>query len=404
MSTTTKSNKIFNAALFTEHTTGHSFSNLLTGDAPKQVEGRKSSQTSESAPIVRITDLSKTAGDEVEVDIVHELRGRPTMGDRKLEGRGETLTTSSMNMKIDQGRHMVDAGGKMAQKRTKHDLLAMARTLLGDRYFHNLEDELTLYHLAGARGTRITENTIVPLASDSEFNEIVVNSLKAPTFDRHSYAGNATALDNIDSADLFTLDAVERIRLDIDESTSMRIRPIKYKDDKLADESPLYVLYVTPRQLFDMKQAATQKDLNMIMANAMSRSKGFNHPIFQGECYMWENILIKKMPGHFVEFAAGSQVSVSQNRNDAATTIVVPGVNVHRAILLGGQALANAFGNVATGDASGYFGMTTEEKDHGNTREVSLNWMNGKAKIQMKSKDGRLNDLGVHVIDSAVSV
>ncbi|MGR5465602.1 DUF4043 family protein, partial [Photobacterium damselae] len=72
------------------------------------------------------------------------------------------------------GRHMVNAGGKMTQKRTSHNLRKTARTLLGP-YFNNLQDQIMTIHLAGARGDFISQShddTIVPLASDPEFAEI----------------------------------------------------------------------------------------------------------------------------------------------------------------------------------------------------------------------------------------
>ena len=404
MGTVTRSNKLFNAALFSEYTRGYSFTNLLTGDAPTAAKGKSSQkQTDPHAPIVRVSDLSKAAGDAVEIDVIHKLRGAPTMGDRKLEGRGESMTTATMELKIDQGRHMVDAGGKMAQKRTKHNLQQQARTLLGDNYYHDLEDQVLLYHLAGARGTMLDADSIVPLAEHEEFAEMMVNELMAPSYDRVGYGGDATSLDTLDGTDLFSLDSVEQMRLRLDEMSSMRIPSIKFKDDKMANESPLYVQYVSPRQLYDMKQSATQKDLNMMMASAMNRQKGFSHPIFAGECYMWEGILIKKM-SRWVEFAVGSQVDVSNNDNAATVSQKTVGVKAHRSILLGGQAIANAYGNAGKGgDDKGYFGMSEEEVDHGNSKEISIGWMNGKKKIRFADKDGRQNDHGIFVMDTAVS-
>ncbi|NRA23453.1 MAG: N4-gp56 family major capsid protein [Oleispira sp.] len=404
MGTVTRSNKIFNAALFSEYTRQHSFANLLTGDAPKSAKGKSSQkQTDPHAPIVRVSDLSKSAGDAVEIDVIHKLRGTPTMGDRKLEGRGESMTTATMELKINQGRHMVDAGGKMAQKRTQHNLQQSARTLLGDNYYHDLEDQVLLYHMAGARGTLQDADSIMPLADHPEFAELMVNELMAPTYDRVGYGGDATSIDTLDAADLFSLDVVEETRLRLDEMSSMRIPSIKFKDDKMANESPLYVQYVSPRQLHDLTQNATTKDLNMMMANAMNRQKGFSHPLFAGECYMWKGILIKKMP-RWVEFAAGTEINVSGNNATATTSKQTAGVKVHRSILLGGQAIANAYGNAGKGgDDKGYFGMTEEEVDHGNGKEISIGWMNGKKKIRFADKDGRVNDHGIFIMDTAVS-
>ena len=164
--TSAQANKILQAALFTEANRARSFANMMTEAAPKeaQPEGSKN-QTSHTAPIVKVTDLQKTAGDEVDMQIFHQLNGRPTMGDKKLSGRLENLSQASFSLKINQGRHGVDAGGKMSQQRTKHNLKKTARTLLSGGYYNKLNDQLTTVHLAGARGSMASTDIIVPLAS-----------------------------------------------------------------------------------------------------------------------------------------------------------------------------------------------------------------------------------------------
>ncbi len=74
-------------ALYTAANRHRSFVNMLTEDSPKQATGDKKGerQTSPHAPIVRVTDLSKSAGDTVDMQIVHGLSKRPTMGDKKIE-------------------------------------------------------------------------------------------------------------------------------------------------------------------------------------------------------------------------------------------------------------------------------------------------------------------------------
>src|SRR5690606_34254932 len=116
----------------------------------------------------------------------------PTMGDRKLAGRAESITSSQFTAKINQGRHVVDSGGKMTQQRTMHDLVRVANSMLSP-YYMKLADQITHIQLAGARGTDVSD-WLVPLSSDDEFSEIVVNPVTPPTFDRHFYANDATSL------------------------------------------------------------------------------------------------------------------------------------------------------------------------------------------------------------------
>lgn len=87
--------------------------NRLTGEAPdiSEVKSKlEKSQTPAGYPIVRCSDLSRSAGDTVSVDMFNILQGRPTTGDQKLSGRMMNLTSSSMDIKIDQMRGGVDTG------------------------------------------------------------------------------------------------------------------------------------------------------------------------------------------------------------------------------------------------------------------------------------------------------
>lgn len=401
-------NKIFNAALFTEAVRRNCLSNMLTGNAPKVASKSKTDprkQTESGAPIVRVTDLSKTAGQQVTVDLYHQLRKKPTMGDRKLAGRGESLTSSQFDLQINQGRHMVDSGGRMTQQRTKHDLIRTAKTMLAP-YFSRLDDQLTLIHLAGARGDHYDEEWIVPLESDSEFGDIIVNPLTPPTYDRHFYGGDATSLDNIDSADKFNLAAVDRLRLALDEM-AFPIQPIRFEKDPMAEDSPFFILLVTPRQWFDFwtstDTATGGVALRNLQAQAAQRGSIFKHPIFLGEAAMWNNILIKKV-SRPIRFNSGSNVTVSTNTDNAGTTTATVGTQVERALLIGAQALATAYGRAGKPENGGYyFNMHTEDEDHGNSKEHSIAWMNGKAKFRFESSTGRINDHGVMVLDTAVS-
>lgn len=402
-------NRFFNVGLFTEVTKNNTFSNSLTdASIPTTVSKDKKkgvNQTSPGAPVVRVTDLSKSKGEEVTMDLFHELNGLPTMGDRKLAGRGESITSSQFSLKINQGRHMVDSGGKMTQQRTLHDLVMVANSLLAP-YYTALDDQLSMVHLAGARGESNETGWKVPLATHPEFAEIAVNEVTPPTFDRHFYADNATSLDTLEATDKFNLKEVENIRLRIDEMP-YKLQPIKFEGDEAADDEPFYVLWVTPRQWYDFRVSTDANfgasALQRMQADALQRSSMFKHPLFRGGAALWNNILIKKM-ARSIRFNAGSSVTVCTNTADAQTTTVTAAVRTERAILLGAQALANAYGMAGTASKGGYhFSMHTESTDHDNAKEHSIAWMNGKKKIRFEGSDGRVNDHGVCVLDTAIS-
>lgn len=409
MSTTVQSNssitnKLYNSALFLESSKVPSLSKLLSDGKPTlgKEASKAKGQTSAGAPIVRIEDLSKTMGDEVTVDIFHQLRQKPVMGDKKLEGKGASMEYGSFTMKINQGRTMVDSGGKMSQQRTQHDLRKVARSLLMP-YYARLDDQQNLVHVAGARGDHNDADWIVPLESDPDFAEIMVNPVTPPTFDRHFYGGDATSIDTIDAADKFTLAAVDKLRLALDEMP-FPLQPIRFEEDQQREENPFYVMLVTPRQWYDFwtsTNAGGGSEWRTLQANAHERRRDFNHPIFVGDCVMWNNILIKKQRRP-IRFNTGTNVTVCTDTANAQTSTLTAGVNIERAILLGAQALGVAFGSTG-GKGTLPFKWHDEPTDHDNLMEHSIAWIKGNAKIRFEGTDGRINDHGAAVLDTAVS-
>ena len=135
-------------------------------------------------------------------------------------------------------------------------------------------------------------------------------------------------------------------------------------------------------------------------ASAMERSKGFSHPLFAGQCAMWRNILVRPMNGMPIRFYTGDTVTISNNDNAATTTTVTAATNIDRALLLGGQALAQAYG----AQNGGTFNYHEEPSDHGNSTEISISWIDGMKKIRFANKNGKVNDLGVIALDTAVAL
>lgn len=388
-------------ALFTAANRNRSFVNMFTEAAPKKAKGDKkgNKQTSPHAPIVRVTDLTKTAGDSVDMQIVHKLSKRPTMGDKKLEGRGENMEFSSFELGINQGRHLVDAGGKMSQKRTGHNLKSTARTLLGP-YFNDLQDQCATVHLAGARGDFLASDTILPLASHDEYQDIMVNDITPPTYDRHFFGGDATRFEDIDDADTFSIETVDNIKLFLEEMANP-MQPIRFQSDEMSGDEPFYVLNVTPRQWHDWYQSTSYKDWQSLMAAAMKRSSGFKHPVFNGDVAMRGNILVRKYMGMPIRFDVGSVVDVCNNDKRATVSQKEAKARIDRGILMGGQALANAWGKTQSGNQ---FSFHEEKVDHGNATEISIGWMNGLKKIRFEDKTGRINDHGCMALDTAISL
>lgn len=389
--------KLYSVALFNESIRKGTFRKNLTGPSPKQgaAEMKAKGQSPPEMPFVNITDLASGAGDKVSVDLFNIIGGRPTMGDKKIAGRLMGLTHSSMDITINQCRGGVETGGRMAKKRTKHNLRTLAKANLSG-WNARLYDQLAMVHCAGARGTQDDMEWIVPLASHAEFSEICVNPVLAPTRNRRFFAGDATSVTNLDTGDILTLDDIDRIRMTLDEMP-FTLQPVQLEGDVAAEDSPLYVMYVTSKVWLNIERSTTGPNWREFLAATQQRSKGFNHPLFLGETGVWAGIVIKKMR-RAVRFTAADTV-VEYDSSDVAQNVSA-NVGFDRCFLLGGQALGIAYG---ASEGSGYhFSWHEEESDHGNITEISSSSMSGMSKIRFTGTDGAPTDHGVATIDCYV--
>jgi N4-gp56 family major capsid protein len=392
-------NKLYSVALFAECQRKASFKNGMIGAAPKQAsaEEKLRSQTSSDLPFVRIRDLTKTAGDTVSMDLVNVINVRPTMGDRKLAGRMGSLTFDSMEMKINQARFGVDTGGRMTQQRTLHTLRGLAKAnLVGLN--SRFEDQITQIHICGARGFQNDTDWVVPLESDPEFAEIVVNDVLPPTYSRRIIAGGGSSITDVGNTDYLTLPDFDRMRAII-ETMPFPPQPVMLPGDAAANDEPLYVYYATPLQWHYLQTATGDTAWRTFLQNAWNRAKSFSgsnaHPLFAGSPGMWRGILIKRM-GRSIRWEIGDVCS-EENAAGAVVTNAAS-VAVERGVLLGAQALGWAYGK--HGSSGTHYNWNEELEDHKNVLEVSTASMSGCKKVRFTGSDGRLHDHGVFAVDS----
>lgn len=393
--------KIYSVGLFTRVQHSPGFMNLLSGEMPKEgsFAAKTKGQTSPDYPIVKAGDLAKGAGDTVSIDLFNILQGKPVMGDTRIEGRMMQLTYSSMDVRIDQVRGGADSGGRMTQKRTVHNLRNISMAGL-QSWMQRLEDQTALVQLAGARGTQATSDWVVPLANDPDFSSIMVNAVRAPTKNRQFYANDATLPSDIGTNDALTLQDIDRVVAQLRESPVV-MQSVKIKGDDRAWNDPLWVMFVTERQWLYLQARTSQTTWRQAVQYAFERkSSGVKHPLFDAyETIMWNGVLIKRMNRYAIRFNTGTSVTYDTGGADGGTyteanaTTVQP---VDRAIIVGAQALAKAYGK----SASDYFyDWSEKEVDHGNSIETVCASMCGSAKIRFKIDDAD-TDFGVAVLDS----
>jgi len=406
---------IQSAGLFAANMQRNTTIGRLTGKFPQQADAESTirKQSSSEMPIVRCMDLQKMAGDEITFDLINPMGGKPIMGANNAEGLGRSMSFSQDRLRINQARYPISAGDTMTQQRTPHELRKLARAL-GENYMGRLSDQLVLTHLAGARGFHDNIEWAVPKASDADFASIAINTVKAPTKNRH-YMSTGSGIEHIAAAgseisiattDVLNADVVDGIRTLVD-SMAVPPPPVVFEGDKMASDAPVRVLLVSSEQYTSFVQSTGFRTLQ---ANAMARAQqaGMN-PLFCGEAGLWNGILIVKMPKP-IRFYAGDSLRycASYTTETETSTDLVPAAfsttyAVDRAILLGGQALAEAWGkHPKTGMP--YF-LSEKELDHGDKLEILLGAINGRSKIRFLIDHGdssQYTDYGVMAIDTAV--
>jgi hypothetical protein len=394
--------------------------NSLTGPAPKQADAEATLklQTDPGMPFVRVADLGTSPnGDKVTVDAFNVTGGKPIMGDRNAEGRGKKLSSSSFEVKIDLATHNVDAGGKMSRQRTRHDLRRIAKAEVAG-YFPRMVWQRCLAHLAGARGKQTGVSWDIPLSTDPDFADIMVNTLKAPTYNRHLVvnAGSLTRgglqVASMGTADVWKLSVLDNLAFFLD-AVETKLQPPRMTDDKQAYDSPLKgILMLPPGSYNDLITdiSSSTSNLRAYQAAAMERAKySGNHPIFMGEAGIWRGILVKKIDHTIYHNASDSfnYIAVANRLTETETTGTVSASlsTTHQcesAILLGGQALARAEGASNSGVQAAIIENTYNA---GRNYEYLGEFMGGEAKFRFQfpneNGDMEYTDNGVYRIDAA---
>jgi hypothetical protein len=185
--------------------------------------------------------------------------------------------------------------------------------------------------------------------------------------------------------------------------------PVQFEGDQMAADAPMRVLMCSSEQYTSLVQST---NFRTFQANAMARaSMAKNNPLFMGEAGLWNGILIIKMP-KAIRFFAGDSLRwcASKTTETETATDLVPAAfgtthAIDRAILLGGQALAEAYGKHSK--SGNPFFWSEKELDHGDKLEVLIGMIGGKSKTRFLIDHGpqkEYTDYGVMCIDTAVKI
>jgi hypothetical protein len=394
----------------------------LTGPMPthdKAMRKLKQQSTTEM-PVVRVDELSKGPGDTVQVDCAHVVKLRPVMGDANAEGMGAALKYSSKDIVLDMATLPVSAGGKMTAQRTPHSMRLNALAQL-KRGIPAFRWQRCLAFLAGARGKQDGTDWILPLASDPDFAAMMVNAIKAPTYNRH-WVVNGTSLTQggAQAASVATTDLMKLSHLDefaaIWDEMSIKMAPIQIPGDPAAGDDPIKGVLLVDPLVWDtiITDTTAGNNIRTFESNAIARAKYgelSRHPLFSGSPILWNGVLVRKMQYAIRHDASDLVPHVTVgNRLTATETNVTVAAGLStthqlaRSVFLSAQALAIVSG--ANQSSEETYSLLENRTNFERNLELAGEIMGTEDKLRwsLPNANGDLEptDFGVAVIDSVV--
>jgi N4-gp56 family major capsid protein len=334
-------------------------------------------------PIQILSDLESDAGESISYDLLAELKMAPVEGEDVLEGKEEGQKFYTDQIYIDQARCGVNTGGRMTRKRTLHNLREKAKRQQSG-WWARLMDELLFIYLSGARG--INPNFLLPLGYAGRAN----NALGTPDANHTLYGAElnasgaeingATAFNNIDAADKFSLKIIDRAKTRADAqgggATGIPVmQPCKI------DGNETFVTVMHTFQEDDLR-AGTQTGQWLDIQKAAAGAEGRNNPLFKGSLGMYRGVILH------------SHRNVIRFNNAGASS----NVEAARSLFLGSQAGVCAWGSPGTGNR---FQWNEETRDNGDKVVITSSSIMGCKKVTFNMDGQGSQDFGVFALDTA---
>lgn len=329
-------------------------------------------------PVQILTDLETDAGEQITYDLLVELRMQPVEGDDILEGREEAQKFYTDAIYIDQARCGVNTGGRMTRKRTINRLRDLARRQQSG-WWARVHDELAFIYGSGTPGTVTTHKIF-----GSDYTGRANNTLVTPDSNHRFYGGDATAFNNIDSADTMTMALlnamVTRAAVQGGGASGVPVlQPCKI------DGNEHYVCVMHPYQENALRTSTATSGEWLDMQKAAATAEGRNSPLFKGGLGMVRGAILHSHRNAVRFNTAGSGANVSAARG----------------LFLGAQAMVMAYGSPGTGMR---FEWHEEARDNNNQVVISTSSIFGVKKVSFTTDEAGAQDFGVFAFDTAVTV
>jgi N4-gp56 family major capsid protein len=307
--------------------------------------------TSANSIIHMKNELSKGPGDKVTFSLRMQLSGAGQTEGGTLEGNEEAMTLYADSLLVNELRHAVRVKGdwSISTQRIPFDLMMEAKDALVD---------WNARRMAVSFFNQVAGNT-------AQTNTIYTgnNATIAPS-SGYIIRANALATDTLVAAD--TSATMELKYIDYAKEAALladpMIRPVK------VDGEEVYVCYLDPRQVTDLRRNTSTGEWLDIMKSAYMGSRAKN-PIFDGSLGFYNGVVLRQAPEGMIPNGVTSGVA------DA---------NCRRAVFLGAQAAACAF---SKGGGPTTYNWREESFDYDDEKGVAMRTLFGMKKCQFNSTD-----------------
>lgn len=247
---------------------------------------------SPNSPIQMIKDLTKKAGDTVNIPLLTRLQGAGVTGDSTLEGNEEALGNYNHAIEVDQLRNAVSLG-HFEDTTTEMDLLAAAKPMLKAWSMEQLRDDII-----EALGSPALDNTAYASATEAQKDawldantDRILFGAAVGNLSQSAPAGGATndhsaSLANIDSTTDVLSAAIVDLAARLARTADPHIRPIR-----VAEDEEYFVMFVPSVAMRDLRD-----DSAMSQANRDARERGKDNPLFRGGDLLYSGVIIREVP------------------------------------------------------------------------------------------------------------
>jgi len=320
------------------------WSSLTLREALKATLFSRLMGTGKGAILQKMTELEKSAGDQIKYDLLMQMTGDGVTGDNRMRDSEEALVYYQDTVNIDQLRN-AHLFRRMSQQRTLHNLRSDAKGNLAD-WFSGKFDSYMFRTLCG--DTSLTHG----------------QTATAPTSEHTLWSGDATSQGTIGANDQFSLADID-YAIEMAKTLTPPIRPTEAAGEQM------YVMVLHPYSVTDLRlDVAASAYFTWPDIQMYANKRGLKNPIFTGALGIYNNVVL-----------------IEANR------IYNPTSTVYNNLFLGAQAGVFAMGGAYDAIESTRVGKDNlmswyeEKDDYGNEKGISVGSIFGMNKSVFNSKD-----------------